>query len=218
MRERRVRRSVRFSMACPHGPQGGARSAGRVHILSTWRREGRRRSLDAPWNERGVGPRGEAAPPGHGRRSFATTRGFAARHTSGPRRGAMQGLSAARTTHAGAVRWHATAPTRARARARSLREALSQKEVRSSRPSNPQAGVPPCADNPGQRNAQDGRRLGNCYSREIGARQRVQSGCAAAVRASRSPVERSVTRSTAAATLSSVPWTTTWRRARVTAV
>ena len=51
-------------MACPHGPQGGARSAGRVHILSTWRREGRRRSLDAPWNERGVGPRGETDPAG----------------------------------------------------------------------------------------------------------------------------------------------------------
>ena len=51
-------------MACPHGPQGGARSAGRVHILSTWGREGRCRNLGVPWNERGVGPRGETDPAG----------------------------------------------------------------------------------------------------------------------------------------------------------
>ena len=51
----------------------------------------------------------------------------------GPRRGAMQGLSAAPITCTGAVRWHATAPTRARARAG--RRSLAGTAVRATPPS-----------------------------------------------------------------------------------
>ena len=50
-----------LSTPCPHAPQDAARSEGRVHIVTAWRREGRRRSLDAPSHDRGVGPRGK--PP-----------------------------------------------------------------------------------------------------------------------------------------------------------
>ena len=56
-------------------------------------------------------------PPGHGRCSFDTHRGTPASHTLEPGRGAMQGFRAVRTTRRGAVRSHATAPTRARPRA-----------------------------------------------------------------------------------------------------
>ena len=56
-------------------------------------------------------------PPGHGRCSFAMRRGLPASNTLGPRRGAMQGSLAARITLTGTVRWHATAPIRARPRA-----------------------------------------------------------------------------------------------------
>ena len=109
--------SASFSRACPHAPQGGARSAGCVHILTVWRRDGCRRSLATPSNERGVGPHGGRTPSGHGRCSFATRRGLPARNTSVPRRGVMQGSRAARITPTGAVRSHATAPAPARPRA-----------------------------------------------------------------------------------------------------
>ena len=56
-------------------------------------------------------------PPGHGRCSFDTHRGTPASHTLEPGRGAMQVFRAVRTTRTGAVRSHATAPTRARPRA-----------------------------------------------------------------------------------------------------
>ena len=56
-------------------------------------------------------------PPGRGRCSFDTHRGTPARDTLEPKRGAMQALSGVRTTRTADVRWHATAPTRARPRA-----------------------------------------------------------------------------------------------------
>ena len=40
------------------------RSVGRVHIRTAWNCACRRRSLGAPWNESGVGPRGETDPAG----------------------------------------------------------------------------------------------------------------------------------------------------------
>ena len=44
-----------LSRPCPHAPQDGARCAGCVHILTAWRREGCRRNLGAPSDNRGVG-------------------------------------------------------------------------------------------------------------------------------------------------------------------
>ena len=76
-----------------------------------------RRGPGARWEPIGEGPRGGATPPGHGRCSFATRRGSPASDTLEPKRGTMQGLSAARTTRTGDVRWPATAPVRARSRA-----------------------------------------------------------------------------------------------------
>ena len=73
-------------------------TGGRVHIPSAWNCAGRRRSLGIPSHENGVGPRGETAPPGHGRCSFAIRRGLPASNTLEPRRGALQGLSAVRIT------------------------------------------------------------------------------------------------------------------------
>ena len=64
-------------------------------------------------NQHGAG----GPPPGHGRCSFDTRRGTPARDTLGPKRGAMQALSGVRITRTGDVRWHATAPIRARPRA-----------------------------------------------------------------------------------------------------
>ena len=61
--------------------------------------------------------RAGGTPPGRGRCSFAMRRGLPASNTLGPRRGAMQGSIAARITLTGTVRWHATAPMRARPRA-----------------------------------------------------------------------------------------------------
>ena len=76
-----------------------------------------RRSVGARWEPKEKARTGEQPRRATAGCSFATRRGLPARHTLGPRRGAMQGLSAARTTRTGAVRWHATAPTRARVRA-----------------------------------------------------------------------------------------------------
>ena len=53
-----------LSMPCPHVPQDAARSAGRVHIVTAWRGDGRRRSLATPSEEKGAGPRGAADPAG----------------------------------------------------------------------------------------------------------------------------------------------------------
>ena len=75
------------------------------------------RSLDTPSKEKEL-----ARARGRPRRatagcSFGTRRGSPASDTLGPRRGAMQVSSAARITRTADVRWHATAPTRARPRA-----------------------------------------------------------------------------------------------------
>ena len=58
-RERRVwTRGGQVRRPCPHAAQDGARCARRVHILTAWRREGWRRTLGAPSDNTGVGPRG----------------------------------------------------------------------------------------------------------------------------------------------------------------
>ena len=70
-----------------------------------------RRSVGARWEQKEKARAGEPPRRATAGCSFATRRGSPARDTLEPRRGAMQGSSAARTTRMGDVRWHATAPT-----------------------------------------------------------------------------------------------------------
>ena len=76
-----------------------------------------RRSVGARWEQKEKARAGEPPRRATAGCSFATRRGSPASDTLEPGRGAMQGSSAARTTRMGGVRWHATAPTRARSRA-----------------------------------------------------------------------------------------------------
>ena len=108
--------AVHLSMPCPHGPQDGARSAGRVHIVTAWRCGARVVVSAFLWTREELARTG-SLPPGHGRCSFGMNRGTPARDTLGPRRGAMQASSAVRIIRTGDVRSPATAPTRARPRA-----------------------------------------------------------------------------------------------------
>ena len=86
--------------------------------LTTNRKEARAGSLD---------------PPGHGRCSFATKRGLPARNTLRPRRGATQGLSAARITRTANVPWQATARTGGRPRpARGFLAGTAERAIRRS--------------------------------------------------------------------------------------
>ena len=75
------------------------------------------RSLDTPSVEKELARAGRRPRRATAGCSFGTRRGSPASDTLGPRRGAMQGLSAARITRTANVRWHVTAPTRARPRA-----------------------------------------------------------------------------------------------------
>ena len=75
------------------------------------------RSLDTPSVEKELARAGRRPRRATAGCSFGTRRGSPARDTLGPRRGAMQGSIAARITRTANVRWHATAPTRARPRA-----------------------------------------------------------------------------------------------------
>ena len=89
-------------------------------------------------------------PPGHGRCSFATRRGLPASNTLVPRRGVMQGSSAVRITPTGDVRWHATAPMRARARAgrSSIPGPISPPGAERSNASSEPCAPPGCATSP----------------------------------------------------------------------
>ena len=92
-----------------------------------------RRSVRARWEQKEKARAGEPPRRATAGCSFATRRGSPARDTLEPGRGAMQGSSAARTTRMGDVRWHATAPTRARPRAG--RRSLAGTALRATPPS-----------------------------------------------------------------------------------
>ena len=92
-----------------------------------------RRSLGARWEQKEKARAGEPPRRATAGCSFATRRGSPASDTLEPKRGAMQGLSAARTTRTDDVRWHATAPTRARPRAG--RRSLAGTALRATPPS-----------------------------------------------------------------------------------